>query len=161
VPETTAVPPLPVPKVYSDAEVNSSEAPTDADKFAVIFFDDGGSLQLFEGIQAGHLAIGPSHWEGTAVPGQVGMVTIAGHRISHGAPFRDLDKFGPGRRVILRLNNENFTYEYRETKQLPGNDYGLIDQAQYPGEKMLELFACDPPGSTSMRIAVYFEQVDP
>jgi sortase (surface protein transpeptidase) len=42
---------------------------------------------VLEGTGQDVLARGPGHYPGTALPGEVGNVAIAGHRVGHGAPF--------------------------------------------------------------------------
>src|SRR6185312_11348388 len=42
---------------------------------------------VLEGAGQDVLARGPGHYPGTALPGEVGNVALAGHRVGHGAPF--------------------------------------------------------------------------
>ena len=44
---------------------------------------------------------GPGHWPGTALPSQTGNVVVAGHRVTHSRPFRNIDQLGPGDQVHL------------------------------------------------------------
>ena len=48
---------------------------------------------MLSGITLTTLDLGPGHWPGTAVPGQIGNVVVAGHRTSHNKVFRDIDQF--------------------------------------------------------------------
>ena len=56
---------------------------------------------MFEGIRLSTLDRGPGHWPGTAMPGELGNVVVAGHRVSHNEDFRNLDQLVPGDEVIF------------------------------------------------------------
>ncbi len=47
---------------------------------------------LLSGVTMPTLDKGPGHWPGTALPGRLGNVVVAGHRVSHSRPFYDLAK---------------------------------------------------------------------
>ena len=68
----------------------------------------GVTKAMYEGITLTTLDHGPGHWPGTAMPGQVGNVVIAGHRVSHDKPFRNLDKLVAGDDVILTTDDGRF-----------------------------------------------------
>ena len=50
----------------------------------------GFSRTVVEGTGTEDLATGPGQYSGSAAPGEVGDLAIAGHRTTHGAPFRRL-----------------------------------------------------------------------
>ena len=56
----------------------------------------GEDVRVVEGVDLGALSQGVGHWPGTAEPGQTGNMVIAGHRTTHGAPFRRLDELRVG-----------------------------------------------------------------
>ncbi|HEV2766732.1 MAG TPA: class E sortase, partial [Acidimicrobiales bacterium] len=45
---------------------------------------------LHQGIELRVIDHGPSHWPGTALPGQPGNVVVAGHRVTNTRPFRNI-----------------------------------------------------------------------
>lgn len=97
---------------------------------------------------------GPSHWPGTALPGQRGNVVIAGHRTTYGKPFRDLDQLRPGDQVIYRTGAGTFTYAVTRTDVVTPDEVHIADQTvAYTST----LFACHPPGSAAYRIVVRLE----
>ena len=51
----------------------------------------GLDVALHQGIEMRVIDRGPSHWPGTALPGQPGNVVIAGHRVTNTRPFRYID----------------------------------------------------------------------
>ncbi len=48
---------------------------------------DGWVRTVLQGVGQDVLAKGPGHYPRTAVPGELGNVALAGHRVGHGAPF--------------------------------------------------------------------------
>jgi sortase A len=52
----------------------------------------GRAYTVLEGTSQAVLAHGPGHYPGTALPGRVGNMAVAGHRVGHGAPFDPADR---------------------------------------------------------------------
>ncbi|MFD8501916.1 class E sortase [Streptomyces sp. NPDC059687] len=50
------------------------------------------------------------HYPGTAQPGRAGNFAVAGHRNSHGEPFRHLDRLRPGDSVVVETRSTTYTY---------------------------------------------------
>jgi sortase A len=94
---------------------------------------------------------GPSMWPGTALPGQVGNLVVAGHRTTYGGPFRDLDQLVEGDQVSFAGDEGTFTYEVDGTEIVEPD---AIDIANQSNEHRATLFACHPPGSARQRIVV-------
>lgn len=114
----------------------------------------GLDLPLYSGITLGTLDQGPGHWPGTALPGQLGNVVVAGHRVSHGGPFRNIDQLQPGDEVVLTGPDGRFVYLVVDNEIVTPDAMRIIDQsAAYTAT----LFACHPPGSTRERIVVHLE----
>ena len=107
---------------------------------------------MFEGITLTTLDLGPGHWPGTAMPGQLGNVVIAGHRVSHDKPFRHLDQLEAGDDVILTTDDGRFVYKVTGTEVVYPDALWIIDQTP---DYTATLFACHPPGSTRQRIVVH------
>lgn len=110
------------------------------------------SVPMLEGISLTTLDRGPGHWPGTAVPGQLGNVVIAGHRTSHGKVFRDIDQLAVGDEVIFTTPEGRFVYSVTETTVVKPDAMYIIDQTH---AHTATLFACHPPGSTKQRIVVH------
>ncbi|MBA6438383.1 MULTISPECIES: class E sortase [Streptomyces] len=55
------------------------------------------------------------HYPRTAQPGQAGNVALAGHRNTHGEPFRQLDEVRPGDTVRIDTADARFTYVVERT----------------------------------------------
>jgi sortase A len=112
----------------------------------------GVSKSMFEGITLTTLDNGPGHWPGTAMPGQVGNVVIAGHRVSHDKPFRHLEQLVAGDDVIMTTADGRFDYKVTGTEIVTPDALWIADQTP---DYTATLFACNPPGSTKQRIVVH------
>ncbi|MCU1367111.1 MAG: peptidase family protein [Ilumatobacteraceae bacterium] len=112
----------------------------------------GLSTTLYDGIRLTTLDRGPGHWPGTAMPGQTGNVVVAGHRVSHDKPFRNIDKLAVGDQVIFTTPDGRFVYDVTSTEIVDPTAVRIIDQTT---DKTATLFACHPPGSVSQRIVVH------
>jgi sortase A len=111
----------------------------------------GLDAELQEGIRLSTLDRGPGHWPGTAMPGQIGNVVVAGHRTSHGAEFRHLDSLAPGDEVIFTTDAGVHTYLVTGTQIVTPDALWITDPTDTP---TATLFACHPLGSTAKRIVV-------
>ncbi len=108
---------------------------------------------MYEGIRNTTLDYGPGHWPGTALPGQIGNVVVAGHRTSKHRVFRNVDQLVEGDPIIFTAA-DGTEHVYRVTKvEIVGPEaLWIVDPTDTP---TVTLFACHPPGSTAQRIVVY------
>ena len=116
----------------------------------------GVTKSMYEGITLTTLNHGPGHWPGTAMPGHQGNVVIAGHRVSHDKPFRNIDQLVPGDQVILTTDEGRFVYQVTGTDIVYPDALWIIDQT---ADYTATLFACHPAGSTRQRIVVHLVYV--
>ena len=107
--------------------------------------------QLEEGIRLTTLDRGPGHWPGSGLPGQIGNVVVAGHRTSHNAEFRHLDKLEPGDEVIFTTDTGTHTYRVTGSQIVTPDSLWIVSPTDTP---TATLFACHPLGSTAERIVV-------
>ena len=117
----------------------------------------GLTAAIQEGITLPAINRGPSHWPGTARPGELGNVVIAGHRTIYSKPFYRLDQLQPGDPVVMTTPNGQFTYVVRGVVVVPGE---AIDIATQSPAHTATLFACHPPGSARQRIVAKLELLD-
>ncbi|MFC8430789.1 class E sortase [Streptomyces sp. NPDC057253] len=67
------------------------------------------------------------HYPGTGQPGQVGNFALAGHRNTHGEPFRYLNRLEPGDTVRVETRSAVHTYAVDRTlRQTSARDSGVI-----------------------------------
>lgn len=107
---------------------------------------------IFEGISLRTIDNGPSHWPGTAQPGQVGNAVFAGHRVTHTRPFRNIDQLAVGDEVIFTVNSIRSTYTVTGSEVVTPKELRIVNQTPTP---TATLFACHPPGSAKFRFVVH------
>ena len=65
---------------------------------------------IYHGITLRNIDLGPSHWPGTAMPGEVGNSVFAGHRVTHTHPFLHIDQLVNGDLVYFTVQGVRSTY---------------------------------------------------
>jgi sortase A len=104
-----------------------------------------------DGTDADALEKAPGHYDGTVLPGRRGTVGIAGHRSTHGAPFRHVDKLDPGDRIELTMPYGRFEYAVERTRIVSPEQAEVLRAAR---SDRLVLTACHPVWSAKQRIVV-------
>jgi LPXTG-site transpeptidase (sortase) family protein len=166
-PSATAAVADPAPLRADDAWTLAlpTPSPPPADPYAAVELNQMGSIQIpalgltqpvFDGIWLSVLDVGPGHWPGTAAFGGEGNVVIGGHRVTYGAPFRNLDRLGPGDSILLQGATATYTYRVISSGVVDPDALWIADQ--HPGHT-LTLFTCHPPGSYRYRYVVTAELV--
>lgn len=120
-------------------------------------FGDDYAVPLLEGDSDEVLASGFGHLDGTADPGQVGNVVIAGHRVTHGEPLRDMAELEAGDRVLIDTKRTTYTYELLTDGDALTVDFaadwvlapdprnpeeGGVQPPQRSGQRLLTLVTC-------------------
>ncbi|WP_254705514.1 class E sortase [Streptomyces vilmorinianum] len=106
------------------------------------------------------------HYPGTAAPGRPGNVALAGHRNTHGEPFRYINRLAKGDRIHIRTREREYVYVVdqvlpqtapRDTgviqpvpRSLVKPSYGYSDPGSY-----LTLTTCTPEFSSAYRLVVW------
>lgn len=152
--EEVELPELPVP---DPLPVNAFQAAPEIVIGHITIPRLGVDVALHEGMTLTAINRGPSHWAGTALPGQVGNMVIAGHRTTYSRPFYDLDLIVPGDEMIIRHGDETFTYVAERTEIVGPDALWIADQSY---EFRATTFACHPKGSARQRIVVFWQLVD-
>jgi len=107
--------------------------------------------RLMHGITMRNINLGPSHWPGTAMPGEAGNVVIAGHRVTNTRPFRNIDQLVSGDEVVLTVQGEQSTYRVSSSFVVTPDRTDITNPTATP---TLTFFACHPPGSARQRYVV-------
>ena len=79
-------------------------------------------------------------------------MAIAGHRTTHGAPFRKVDKLNRGDRIVLEMTNGSFIYRVVRTQIVDPTALWVTKKVKYD---QLILSACHPLYSAAQRIIVF------
>lgn len=148
--------PLPVPE---DAPANPYEPEPEVRHGTLSIPKIGLSQPLFEGVSLTAINRGPSHWPGTAMPGQLGNVVIAGHRTTYTRPFWDLQALVPGDELIFDMaDGSRHVYVLDRLEIVQPTDVHIVDQTY---AHTATLFACHPRGSARQRIVGHFTMRTP
>lgn len=125
----------------------------------------GGDLIEPKGRDA--LARGVAWYEQGAKPGEVGNFVVAGHRVTHGEPFKDFPKLRKGDKVRVETRDAEYTYVLRNggtdiivpfTVTWPLWDVPDPDeQDAEPTEKLMTLVTCSELFHTANRSVVVAE----
>ncbi|HET6313477.1 MAG TPA: class D sortase [Chloroflexia bacterium] len=91
------------------------------------------------------------HHEGTANPGEMGNVVLAGHRDINSALFRDLDRLQPGDEVFVSNNLREFRYVVTESFVVGPDHAEVMDPTD---DKRVTLITCTPIGLATQRLVV-------
>ena len=110
------------------------------------------SAYVVEGVGTDDLRKGPGHYPDTPLPGEHGTVAIAGHRTTHGAPFRNIDKLKRGDRIVLQMPYGGFVYRVERTQIVDPTALWVTKRVKYD---RLVLSACHPLYSAAQRIIVF------
>jgi len=68
------------------------------------------AVPVIEGVGDEALASGIGHFEDSAEPGARGNYALAGHRVTHGEPLRDMPDLEVGDEVVVETRDRIFTY---------------------------------------------------
>lgn len=88
---------------------------------------------------------------GSAAPGQVGNMILAGHNDVYGEVFRDLDKLAPGDEIIISSERQAYRYVVRETVIVEPTDVSVMAPTDYA---TLTMISCYPYRVNTKRIVV-------
>ncbi|MEU0582305.1 class E sortase [Streptomyces sp. NPDC006132] len=116
---------------------------------------------VLEGTATGTLKKGLGHYAETAQLGQKGNFAVAGHRRTHGDPFKDFPRLRRGDAVVLTDGTTWFTYRIDKGpyKTVP-SDIEVIDPVPRTSGytrsgRYLTLTTCDPEWGHSHRLIVW------
>jgi sortase A len=76
---------------------------------------------VIEGTSVDDLYTGPGHYSDSQFPGQPGNFAIAGHRVTKGAPFNDLDLLKSCDALVVETQDDWFIYRMLPTQEKVAN----------------------------------------
>jgi sortase A len=121
------------------------------------------------------LGEGLGHFWQSAGPGQIGNFALAGHRVTHGQPLRDMPELRPGDRVVVETRYRTYTYRIDTDPNrlivpftaiwvitpLPTNpQQGGVQPAQRAGQRLITLTTCSELFHTDNRMIAFGHLVD-
>jgi sortase A len=133
------------------------------------------AFTIVEGTTDASLEKGPGHYVGTALPGETGNFSVAGHRVGKGEPFLNLDRLKPGDAVIVETKATWFVYRVKGVSGninstvpdgvagreivSPSDDKVLLPVPNKPGakaaEKLMTMTTCHPKFTATQRMIVH------
>lgn len=100
---------------------------------------------------------GPAYWPETGRPGGGTTIAIAGHRTTHGGPFRRLNELMPGDVIkVTTALGQQLRYRVTGSRVRPATDHHIADLR--PSEWLILTTCSQPdrmPTSASYRLVVY------
>jgi sortase A len=108
--------------------------------------------RIMHGISLRNIDQGPSHWPGTAMPGEPGNTVFAGHRVTHTHPFLRINELVPGDVVIFHIQGVKSTYTVTGSEVVYPDNLSIINPTETATGT---LFACHPPHSAKQRYVVH------
>lgn len=152
---STQEPTVPVPDV--------DQTPPTGDAFAIVYVPRFGSdyaVPVVEGTGTEELKEGIGHYAGTALPGQVGNLALAGHRVTYGKPLNLIADLQDGDAVVVATATQWFTYRVTAHEIVSPKQVSVIapvpDQpGQAPTQAYLTFTACHPMHSARQRYVVH------
>ena len=104
--------------------------------------------------------LGLGHYPGTAMPGDVGNFSLAGHRQSHGKALDAIHTLVPGDRIYVQTKDGYYAYAYRNTQIVLPDRVDVLaavptEPSMVPTERFLTLTSCNPRFGSQERIIAY------
>lgn len=127
-------------------------------------------VPVMEGISDRALGAGFGHFSASAEPGEVGNYALAGHRITHGEPLRDMPELRVGDKVRVLTKEKTYVYELTSngdglvvpftsiwvTDPLPDNpEEGGVEPKQVDGQRLITLTTCSELFHTDDRMIAF------
>lgn len=107
--------------------------------------------KIMHGISMRNIDHGPSHWPGTAFPGEIGNSVFAGHRVTHSKPFRNIDQLVAGDEVFFIIDDVRTRYVVSGHEIVTPDRLDIVNPTP---TATATIFACHPPGSAKLRYVV-------
>jgi len=119
---------------------------------------------ILEGVSLDELTQGLGHYPDSAMPGKIGNFAVAGHRATHGEPFRDLNKLRQGDVVIVETQNNWYRYVIDSNQIVDPTDVEVVlpvpnRPGVKPTEKLITLTTCNPRWASTERL-IYWGHLD-
>jgi sortase A len=111
---------------------------------------------VVEGASSASLRRGPGRDLRSLAPGEGGLVYVAGHRTTYGAPFGDLDQLRRGDPIRVEVPYATYRYAVTRSRVVRANDLSVLRPR---GREELALQACHPRFFASHRLVVYARPV--
>lgn len=115
---------------------------------------------VIAGVGYKELEKGPGLFASSPLPGQLGNVSIAGHRTTFGAPFGRVNELAKGDRIVMTTSRGEFVYLVTEAPTIvQASDVDVIRTVD-PSRAILTLVTCHPKWTSENRMIISAELID-
>ena len=126
---------------------------------------DNYRVPIVEGVSLEDLAVGVGHYPETALPGEIGNFSVAGHRATNGEPFAYLDQLREGDAVVVETGTTWYTYEVTDEYIVQPTQVGVIlpvpnEPEVEPRKELMTLTTCNPRWASYERLIFHAELVE-
>jgi sortase A len=116
------------------------------------------SWVVVEGVDPEYIEYAPGHYPDTAMPGEIGNFSVAGHRSP--AIFWDLDRLQPGDAVIVETSTTWYVYRVTQSRIVPPTAVEVVapvpnQPGVAPTAAHLTITTCNPKWDNYERLVVH------
>ncbi|WP_092017071.1 class E sortase [Brevibacterium siliguriense] len=109
--------------------------------------------------------MGVGRYPNSAMPGEVGNFSVAGHRVTYGKPFNQIANLRPGDEIIVQTKDGFYTYTFRNFDIILPDAVEVLspvpNEPDFKGkDRILTMTACNPMFSARERYVAYAEFTD-
>jgi sortase A len=127
-------------------------------------FGESWRRPVLEGTTLGVINRGVGHYAGSAMPGDIGNFAVAGHRMTHGSVFKDVDEIRAGDQIVVDTSRTTWTYRVTSTFVVTPDRVDVVgpnpvDPQQPPHAALMTVTTCEPLYGSSQRYIVRAELV--
>ena len=126
---------------------------------------DNYRVPIVQGVSLDALASGVGHYPETAMPGEVGNFSVAGHRATNGEPFAYLDQLQKGDPVIVETATTWYTYQVTDESIVQPTQVDVIlpvpgEPGVEPTKRLMTLTTCNPRWASYQRLIFHAKLID-
>jgi sortase A len=115
---------------------------------------------VVEGTDRDRLRMGPGHYPGTAMPGEIGNFVLSGHRTTYAAPFNRIGELRRGDDIVVEAREARYTYRVTRTRIVEPTEVDVMDPVpgqpgREPTKALITLSTCHPEYSAAQRLIVF------
>jgi sortase A len=149
------------PTSTAGGAVTSDPQPLPGDAFARLYLP---VLQkhwvIVQGVSLADIEFAPGHYPGTAMPGQIGNFSVAGHRIP--SIFWNLQELTKGQQIVVQTRDDWYVYTVTSQEAVLPTAIKVIAPAPdrigvAPTAAMMTLTTCNPKWADYQRLVVHAE----
>lgn len=142
-----------------------SKAPAEGKTFAVMYVPRFGKdwvREIAEGTDLVNVLntrrIG--HYDNSQMPGEIGNFAVAAHRLTYGAPFKDINLLRAGDKIYVKTEKGYYTYVVRNLEYVDRHGVGVLYrvpqvEGKDPTARLMTIMSCNPVWSTAERLIAY------